>query len=80
MQTKLTLRLDDALIQRAKLLSKKSGKSVSQMVAVYFAMLDETRSISIPKITPIVRSLKGSLDNPDISEDDYKKYIEGKYL
>jgi hypothetical protein len=40
MQTKLTLRLDDELINREKSYAKKSGKSVSQIVAAYFSLLD----------------------------------------
>ncbi len=36
MQTKLTLRLDEALIQRAKAEARRTGKSVSQLVAEYF--------------------------------------------
>ena len=36
MQTKLTLRLDDWLIRKAKRFSKKTGKSVSKIVADYF--------------------------------------------
>ena len=40
MKTKLILRLDDKLINRAKSYAKKSGKSVSQIVAGYFSRMD----------------------------------------
>ena len=43
MQTKLTLRLEEQLIERAKAHAKKRGKSVSQMVADYFALLGPGR-------------------------------------
>lgn len=80
MQTKLTLRLDKSLIQRAKSFSNKSGKSVSQIVADYFALLDDGSSKEAFDLTPIVRSLKGSLRNASIDKDDYRQYLEDKYL
>ena len=39
MQTKLTLRLDDALIERAKAWARKRGVSLSQAVATLFEQL-----------------------------------------
>ena len=38
MQTKLTLRLDEELIGVAKAFARSSGKSVSRIVADYFAL------------------------------------------
>jgi hypothetical protein len=40
MQTKLTLRLDDELVRKAKKFSKRAGKSVSKIVADYFDKLE----------------------------------------
>lgn len=80
MNTKLTLRLDDVLIKSAKNHANIMGKSVSQMVADYFSLLDK-KSVKKPiKLTPIVKSLKGSLKNADFDENDYKSYLEDKYL
>ena len=39
METKLTLRLEDKLIRKAKKLAKDRGKSVSRMVADYIVAL-----------------------------------------
>ena len=80
MNTKLTLRLDNELIKSAKSQASIMGKSVSQMVADYFYVLDK-KSVkkSIP-LTPIVKSLKGSLKNAKIDENEYKTYLENKYL
>jgi hypothetical protein len=61
MQTKLTLRLDSDLIERAKIYSAQRGKSVSQIVADYFALLDETAPARIAEVTPLVAALKGCL-------------------
>lgn len=80
MQKKLTLRLDESLIQQAKKYSEKRGKSVSQIVADYFFLLDKKPSKSASELTPIVRSLKGVLRKAGINEKDYKQYLEKKYL
>ena len=77
MQTKLTLRLDDKLIKRAKTVANKSGKSVSQLVAEYFSLLN-AQSPPEPEITPTVQRLKGVLKK-SIDVQDYQKYLEEKY-
>ena len=41
MKTKLTLRLDEEIIKKAKLYSKKRGESVSSLVEKFFSSLDE---------------------------------------
>lgn len=80
MQTKLTLRLDEELIQRAKSLAKRTGKSVSQIVADYFALLEEQPQKHNFPLTPVVRSLKGALRGADVDVEDYRRYLEDKYL
>ena len=76
MHTKLTLRLDEDLIRRAKVFASSNGKSVSQVVADYFALLG--REAGDVPITPAVRSLRGVLWGADV--DDYHGYLEDKYL
>jgi len=44
MNSKLTLRLDEDLIQSAKSYSAKTGKSVSKIVADYFALINKKLS------------------------------------
>jgi len=81
MNTKLTLRLEEELIKSAKNHANNIGKSVSQMVADYFYLIDKKSLKKSIKLTPMVKSLKGSLKkNTDINEDDYKLYLEDKYL
>lgn len=80
MQTKLTLRLDDELINRAKSYAKKRGKSVSQIVAGYFSLLDDKPEKKTSELTPIVRSLKGSLKGANVGKKDYHKYLEEKHF
>ncbi len=80
MQTKLTLRLDEDLIQQAKSYAKKRSKSVSQLVADYFASLDKKSKRSSQDLTPIVRSLKGALNGTDVDIEDYLRHREDRHL
>lgn len=78
MQTKLTLRLEDSLIQQAKNYAKQHDKSLSQVVADYFQVL--THQSNKPLTAPITQSLIGVLDASNFDETDYKKHLEEKYL
>jgi hypothetical protein len=80
MQTKLTLRLDEDLIRRAKSVAKKRSKSVSQLVADYFASLDKEPKQSAEDLAPIVRSLKGALRGTDVDIEDYRGHLEERHL
>jgi Family of unknown function (DUF6364) len=80
MSTKLTLRIDEELIERAKAYSKVSGKSVSQIVSDYLAILPSGSATEGPRLTPIVRSLRGLLRGTDLGELDYRRHLEDKYL
>ena len=80
MQTKLTLRIDEELVNQAKSYANKRGKSVSQIVAGYFSVLEEKPVIEKPELTSLVRSLKGSLKEAKVGKEDYHKYLEEKYL
>lgn len=79
MQTKLTLRLEEALIKRAKTRARKLGKSLSQIVADYFALLNEDGGKVPPELPPLTRSLKGSLRESDVDHGDYLRYLEEKH-
>ncbi len=80
MQTKLTLRMEDELINLAKTIADKKGKSLSKMVADYFRMLTKKEFIEGKALPPNVKSLYGALVDSNIDEKDYKKYLECKYL
>jgi len=80
MPIKLTLRIDEELVERAKAYSKVSGKSVSQIVADYLAILPTEAGEKGARLTPIVRSLRGFLRGADMDEKDYRRHLEDKYL
>ena len=79
MQTKLTLRLDEALIARAKRYAARSGQSVSELVAKLFATLDDERPPRADDLPPITRALFGIMAGQSVDEDDYKAYLEEKH-
>ena len=79
MQTKLTLRLDERLIRDAKHYARRSGKSLSQMVAEYFSTVTSPDAVR-EDLTPAVSRLKGVLAGTNVYPEDYRRYLEGKYL
>ena len=80
MNTKLTLRLDDQLIESAKKYSAKTGKSVSKIVSDFFVIIKNEKLKKKYSVAPSVLSLKGVLKDSQFSEEDYKDYLEDKYL
>jgi hypothetical protein len=77
--TKLTLRLDEELIRAAKRYAGSSGKSVSQLVADYFALIDADAPAADADLTPRVRALLGSLSGSAADEQDYRRHLEDKH-
>ena len=80
MLTKLTLRMDNNLIESAKEYSALTGKSVSRIVADLFEIIKNEKIRKEETLTPTIRSLKGILKGTQLDEKDYKKYLQEKYL
>jgi len=80
MNKKLTLRLDENLVESAKKYSAKTGKSVSKIVADLFSIINNEKIENEFEITPTVKALRGALRKTAIDERDYKDYLEEKYL
>ena len=78
MQTKLTLRLEDSLINQAKNYAKNHNKSVSQIVADYFKLLVQEPNNTTT--SPITQSLIGIIEHSNLDEKDYKRHLEEKHL
>lgn len=79
MQTKLTLRVDDRLVRQAKAYAHHRGKSVSGIVADYFARLGGKAAPANEALSPAVRSLCGALAGKRISKDDYRRFLREKH-
>lgn len=82
METKLTLRLNDHVIERAKIYARSHKISLSKMIESYLDSItkqnEEKEKISI---TPLVESLSGVIDLPtDFNyKKEYRDYLEEKY-
>lgn len=77
MHTKLTLRMDDALVERAKTQAAQRGKSVSQMFGEFVASLGTSRRGG--NLPPVTGSLLGIMSGRRVSEADYRKHLREKY-
>ena len=74
--SKLTLSVDEAVVNRAKRYAKARGTSISKLVETYLSSVSEPAS-SRTANTPVLRSVRGLLKSADVK--DYKQYIEKKY-
>lgn len=72
MDTKLTLRLDEDVIERGKIYARNHNTSLSKMVEAYIdSVTEKSSSGKTSKNTPLVESLSGVIDLP--ADFDYKK-------
>ena len=79
MQTKLTLRMEERLIRQAKAYARRTGRSVSGLVADFFSQLSTTAAPPPEPGSPAVRSLVGALQGKRVDEDDYRAYLSRKH-
>ena len=79
MDTKLTLKLDNSIIEQAKAYAKKKNTSLSKLIEIYLGLLVEPKDSQ--DITPLVKSLSGVVDLPKNFDykKDYKKHLVSKY-
>ena len=82
MATKLTLRLDEGLIENAKKEARNRGTSLSQMVADYFRGIQSRETSakgSARSLPPVTASLLGSLKGRNLDRTQYRRHLEEKY-
>lgn len=81
METKLTLKLDLDIINKAKLYAKKHRKSLSKIIENYLHFLLEEKQVENKKITPLVKELSGIISLPEEFnyKDNYINYLTKKY-
>ena len=82
MNTKLTLKLNKRVIERAKKYAQKNNKSLSVMVENYFKTISDKESKNDIEISPNVLELSGIIKIPENlnMKDIYGKHLEEKYL
>lgn len=82
MTTKLTLTIEQHIIEQAKEYAKNRGRSLSDIIENYLKVVVGENVDSETEIAPLAKSLKGSFKKP--SDFDYKKQLANslteKYL
>ncbi len=80
MDTKLTLNVDRAIIEKAKDYAKSHKISLSRLIESYLASLITKKDSEI-EITPLVESLSGVIDLDESFDykSDYTDYLMDKY-
>ena len=79
MDSKLTLKLNESVIEQAKQYAKKNNISLSRMIENYLQAVT-ARKQHIIKISPLVKSLTGviELEKADYRKD-YADFLSQKY-
>ncbi len=80
MDTKLTIKLNEDVISRAKSYAKKRQTSLSKMIENYLDVVSKPDSEE-SEITPLVKSLSGVLNLPENYDykKDYAEFLTQKY-
>lgn len=82
MNIKLTLTIEQSVIEKAKKYASGKGRSLSDIIENYLKIITKEEQPREVKLTPIVKSLKGAFKEP--RNFDYKtelsKKLAEKYL
>jgi hypothetical protein len=81
MDKKLTLSLNDNIIETAKHYAKSNNISLSKLIESYLGSLTKKEQKKENQITPLVESLSGviTIDDDFDVKDDYTQYLIEKY-
>ena len=81
MDNKLTLKLDNQVIEKAKSYAKKKNTSLSKLIEAYLQFLTSGNKTDSEEISPLVKSLSGVLDASKSADNKaaYKKHLLKKY-
>lgn len=82
MNTKLTLTIEQEIIQKAKEYAKQKNRSLSDIIENYLKMLTKEDTKESTKLSPVVKSLRGSFKAPkDMNyKTELRTRLEEKYL
>ncbi len=71
---KLTLSVDEAVVERAKRFSRRNETSLSRLVTEFLASLEDEKAIS----APLVSRLRGVLPS-SVTRDEFRAHLEVKH-
>ena len=77
MNTKLTLTIEQTIIEKAKKYASEKGRSLSDLIENYLKVITSEDNAESLSLTPLVKSMQGSFKAP--KDFDYKKEL-GKRL
>jgi len=80
MDSKLTLKLDRTVIERAKKYAKLKDTSLSRLIENYLSWITSEKT-KTDNISPLVKSLSGIIDIPENfnKKKEYTDFLESKY-
>ena len=73
MNTKLTLTIEQSIIEKAKKYATNKNRSLSDIIENYLKVITNEEKTNDVEFTPLVKSLKGSFKAP--KNLDYKKEL-----
>ncbi len=76
MNIKLTLTIEETVIEKAKKYAKVKERSLSNLIENYLKALTTESNQKEIELTPIVKSMKGSFNAP--KDLDYKKELTNR--
>jgi len=76
---KLTLSVDEAVVERAKRYAAREGTSVSRLVEGYLDLLAQPGLGSQADLPPITRRLAGALKGARADRESHRRHLERKY-
>ena len=82
MNTKLTLTIEQKVIEKAKKYANKKGRSLSDIIENYLKVITKEENTSDIEIAPLAKSLRGSFKAPKDFDykEELKKGLSEKYL
>ena len=83
---KLTLSVDEAVVERAKKFARRRGTSVSALVERYLDVLAQPKgaltpgdSATLPPLPPVTARLAGLLRGAQVNRESFRRHLEEKY-
>ena len=81
MNTKLTLTIEQSIIEKAKAFAKDKGRSLSDIIENYLKTITSEKKVT-NDISPLVSSLRGSFKTPESFDykEELSKGLSEKYM
>lgn len=74
---KLTLSVDEKVVEEAKRYAEQRGTSVSRLVEEYLAVV--SRGAAVAEDPPILARVRGLLKGSRLDERDYRRHLREKH-